>query len=312
MQFSLPRLLPSSIRARKVQEPDDLGNVGRKVSSISPYWTYVTNSKETRLMITIRDAKLDDDERRNQVIQLVEEEGAAINTSGYFHISESFVNRLVEGRFWVSPLSLAITKNHVEIVRYLLDQHSKNNEIDTVLNHTKDRTNGFTPIHLAAYSGNPKMLRILLDHQHHGGIVDVNARTGKGFQQGWTALHLLVHGKGHMEYCCRTDQSKYEESMRLLLGVVGIDVNAVTPRDGYTSLHLACSHLEVEMAQILLNAKGINVHYRTSVGGETPLDIVRKHIRRYSKNLKLFSHMVRKLEPLKTLLEEKVLKEKGL
>jgi adenosylhomocysteine nucleosidase len=107
---------------------------------------------------------------------------------------------------------------------------------------------GFTALHLAAFFGKPEVARMLLDA---GASVDTYTTNDFANQ----ALHAAAAGR-HLEVC------------RVLVAA-GADVNA-TQHDGYTPLHEAAQHGDVEMVELFLSA-GADPSLRVAEG--TPADL---------------------------------------
>src|SRR6188508_2017340 len=93
---------------------------------------------------------------------------------------------------------------------------------------------GYTALHLAAFFGKPEIARMLLDA---GASVDTYTTNDFANQP----LHAAAAGR-HLEVC------------RVLLAAVA-DVNA-TQHGGYTPLHEAAQHGDVEMVELFLSAGG--------------------------------------------------------
>jgi ankyrin repeat protein len=107
---------------------------------------------------------------------------------------------------------------------------------------------GFTALHLAAFFGKPEVARMLLDA---GASVDTYTTNDFANQ----ALHAAAAGR-HLEVC------------RVLVAA-GADVNA-TQHGGYTPLHEAAQHGDVEMVELFLSA-GADPSLRVAEG--TPADL---------------------------------------
>ena len=78
----------------------------------------------------------------------------------------------------VTPLQLAVSEGHVEVVKALLTHHAEVSGRSTDI--------GATPLHYAAWNGQAEIMKLLLDHR-----ADLNAECT---DTGVTALHLsLIH-----------------------------------------------------------------------------------------------------------------------
>ena len=138
------------------------------------------------------------------------------------------------------------TQQGVETARLLLERGVEVNA---------RRKDGLTSLHLAAFKGRVEVAQVLFDH---GANVKLENEKGE------TALHLVSRG----EY---NSQEQGASTARLLLGR-GVEVNAQSNKDCWTSLHWAAFKGRVEVAQILLD-HGANTKLETE-GGETALHIV--------------------------------------
>ena len=107
---------------------------------------------------------------------------------------------------------------------------------------------GFTALHLAAFFGKPEVARMLLDA---GASVDTYTTNDFANQP----LHAAAAGR-HLEVC------------RVLVAA-GADVNA-TQHGGYTPLHEAAQHGDIEMVELFLSA-GAVPSLRVAEG--TPADL---------------------------------------
>ena len=112
-----------------------------------------------------------------------------------------------------------------------------------------------TPLHLAPYFLDLKLVRMLVDHG-----ANVHAEDN----QGWTPLYRVLRSRGHHD-----DEDLFGVALQLMDN--GADVNA--PHGNHeTLLHLACYHLELELARMLLDLGAcVNAedHY-----SQTPLHVV--------------------------------------
>ncbi|CAD8083227.1 unnamed protein product [Paramecium sonneborni] len=171
-----------------------------------------------------------------------------------------------------NPFMIAVQHNHLEIVKYLIDDH----HVD--VNYSR---NTITALHLAAQQGAIPMIELLLSSG-----ANINALSNYGtpvsfavaYQQNWSALHLIKKG---------ADLNIVQNQMPSLLHIVidqnneelfntifeefsdKIDVN-IKDHDGWSALHLCAEKGLLKFSQTLIK-NGADVNYENQK--QTALDL---------------------------------------
>ncbi|XP_072904092.1 transient receptor potential cation channel, subfamily N, member 1 [Hemitrygon akajei] len=155
-----------------------------------------------------------------------------------------------------SPLHLAATGGHAEVVKVLLEAGAS---------ATDENAEGMNTIHLAAKNGHINVLEALK------GTLSFKITSTK---TGFTALHVAAHF-GQMDF------------VREILTKMPATIRSETPKitsegqltkkqpseSGYTPLHLAAQSGHENLVRLLLNYPGVQVDTQTSLQRATPLHL---------------------------------------
>ncbi|XP_008544141.1 putative ankyrin repeat protein RF_0381 [Microplitis demolitor] len=140
-------------------------------------------------------------------------------------------------------LHLAFTKNHINIIKYLLEKNVDVNYPCKYLHHQD-----FTPLHIATVNNNLELVNLLLVHK-----ADVNALTRKNK----SALHLAIQ-KNYLAIIESLIKDGANIEQRL-----GSATNFY--QRGYTPLHMAIVKCNLKLLKLLIT-NGASVNSRTLTG----------------------------------------------
>ena len=151
-----------------------------------------------------------------------------------------------QDNYGYSPLWEAVKNNHLDVVKWLLDQRGI--QVDLKKN------NGWTPLLMACHGGYRSIVTLLLNKG-----ANVNAQGNEGF----SPLYIAV-------------EKNHPDVVELLLHQDDIRVDLRQASLGWSPLHMAARGGSVAMIQLLVEAGGADTGLRTSTG-ETPLQVAEKY-----------------------------------
>jgi ankyrin repeat protein len=151
-------------------------------------------------------------------------------------------------KYGYTPLTYAVENNEIETVKLLLTKQACIDLLDN---------NGNTALFIAITLGNIEMIKLLLNNGANPNILYNNGNTVLDF------VYLLKY----------TNLSKCIDILKLLLlsDVCPIDPNVINPSDGLTILIRAIISEEIQIVELLLKNKKLNINLPDSKG-KLPLD----------------------------------------
>ena len=211
-----------------------------------------------------------------------------------------------------TALTTAVTSNNTKAVQMLLNH--PNIKKTVFLDENTDVCDGYNLLHIACKKGNFEMVKILIENG-----ANINATSGNNDNR-TTALHLCCQNENSLqilEYLLsfaeidlsvkKTDEyysaliaainSNNMKAVRMLVkhpnmtkSILDDTNNSVSQVSGYTALHFACKHGNLEMVKILVE-NGANINIKSVDAAflqQTPL-----HVACYYKRTKCVEFLVK-------------------
>jgi ankyrin repeat protein len=166
----------------------------------------------------------------DSIIEMIEADNIDIFSGTYCALQAHDMGYRMHTAMWLTPMEMAIHKNRLDVVRYLLEHGRK--EDDNMINRPNHK-GGSMPLHIAAGGGNLGMIRLLLDQPH----IDVNAKFRKFHDM--TALMVLINSYAFLEYTDGEIDAHYRANVQLLRRDYNPNVRC---NSGYSAMELAKLH----------------------------------------------------------------------
>ena len=165
----------------------------------------------------------------------------------------------VRNRSGELPLHIACTHKSLEMVKLV-----SNCDVNAKTSHT-----GNTPLHIACERRNIETVKYLVEERH----CDTTVRNSNG----QLPLHIAC-ADNSLEVVKLVSKFGRSQSDKQTLRITKIYVNAQTWRDKSTPLHIACRHMQLDIAKYLVDVKHCDVNVKDH-SGEQPLDIAYRLIK---------------------------------
>ena len=161
------------------------------------------------------------------------------------------------------PLHLACAYNSLEIVK-----HVSNCDVNAKARHT-----GNTPLHIACERESAEIVKYLVEERQ----CDTTVRNSNGE----LSLHIACTHRS-LEVVKLVSKFGRSQSDEQTIGITKLEsdcnVNAQTWRDKSTPLHIACRHMQIDIAKYLVDVKHCDVNVKDR-NGEQPLHITYRLIK---------------------------------